>query len=66
MKSCLYKSVFGLFGIIFLFSGVMTFISWHNNEEVIGIHSNGLLIYIVISILLGIVGVSGAFTNWDR
>jgi hypothetical protein len=66
MKSCIYKSIFGLFGVIFLFSGVMAFISWRNNEEVLGIHGNGLLIYIAISIILGLVGVSGAFTNWDR
>jgi uncharacterized membrane protein len=66
MKSCLLKSVYGLLGIVFLFAAVMGFVSWLKDEPVANIHGNGLLIYIAIFLLLGLVGVWGAMTKWDQ
>jgi hypothetical protein len=66
LKSRVLRPIYGLLGVACLLAGLMTLISWGNNADVAGIHGNGLLVYTAVFMLLGLVGVSGANTNWDR
>jgi uncharacterized membrane protein len=66
MKSCILRSVYGLLGAVFVFSGTAMFVRWLNDRQVAGVHGRGLLIYVAIFALLGLVGIWGAVTKWNQ
>jgi len=66
MKSCAVRAFYGLMGIVCSLMGVVSLVSWFKGEGMSGVQGNGLLVYVAIFFLLGLVGIWGALPTRER